>query len=113
MREGFVRKGGRNDVANMGERPEPPKPHSPWKTEELNDEKPIVCMDVKEFRKSGLLWFVNMQLHAFGVALSVDIDEEGNETNLKPNHTIFRGFSEECNSEGYKKLSNFMRGVKE
>lgn len=112
MREGFVRKGGLNDVTNVSPRPEPPKAHRPMNNrgvEKLSDENPLIPMGVKEFRESGLLWFINMQLHAFGVALSVDIDEDGNETSLKPNRTIFRGFSEECNSEGYKKVTTFMK----
>ena len=38
-------------------------------------------MDIKEFREKGFLQEVNRQfLHPLGLALSVDIDDEGKET---------------------------------
>ena len=59
----------------------------------------------KEFRDSGALWFINQTLHLFGMAVtwSPDTDE------LIPAIVRFRGFKEELNDEGYKKLSNYLK----
>ena len=63
-----------------------------------------------EFRKSGLLWFINTILHAFGWSIILEIDSETKEiTDCYPARVKFRGFSEERNTEGYKKLSCYMR----
>ena len=63
-----------------------------------------------EFRKSGLLWFINAILHAFGWAIILEIDSETKEiTDCYPARVKFRGFSEDRNTEGYKKLSCYMR----
>ena len=63
-----------------------------------------------EFRKSGLLWFINTILHAFGWSITLEIDSETKEiTDCYPARVKFRGFSEDRNTEGYKKLSCYMR----
>ena len=63
-----------------------------------------------EFRKSGLLWFINAILHAFGWAIILEIDSETKEiTDCYPARVKFRGFSEDRNTEGYKNLSCYMR----
>lgn len=63
-----------------------------------------------EFRKSGLLWFINTILHAFGWSIILEIDSETKEiTDCYPARVKFRGFSEDRNTEGYKKLSCYMR----
>ena len=36
----------------------------------------------KEFRESGLLWFINTILHMFGWAIVVDVDMEDNNIKL-------------------------------
>ena len=65
-------------------------------------------MNIDDFRNSGLLWFINQQLHVFGVALVVDVDGEGKAIRMYPGRCKFRGFSEESNSRGYTKLSKYM-----
>ena len=65
-------------------------------------------MNIDDFRNSGLLWFINQQLHVFGVALVVDVDDEGKAIRMYPGRCKFRGFSEESNSRGYTKLSKYM-----
>lgn len=62
-------------------------------------------MDGREFRSSGLLWFVNTTLHLFGTALTVDMDTG----ELKACYTKFRGFSEENNDVGYQRVSEYLK----
>ncbi|HHX61766.1 MAG TPA: hypothetical protein GX707_13835 [Epulopiscium sp.] len=62
----------------------------------------------KEFRDSGMLWWINMILHTFGWAIVMDIEEDGEITNCYPARVKFRGFGEKNNTEGYIKVSNFM-----
>jgi hypothetical protein len=60
-----------------------------------------------EFRDSGLFWFVNTTLHAFGWSLVMEM--VGNEViRVFPARVKFRGFSESINGNGYKKLSDYM-----
>jgi hypothetical protein len=64
----------------------------------------------KEFRESGLLWFINTILHMFGWAIVVDVDMEDN--NIKECYTAkvkFRGFKEEHNTEGYIKVTEHLK----
>lgn len=37
----------------------------------MSNKEMIKEMSLKEFRDSGLLWYINQQLHLFGVALTV------------------------------------------
>lgn len=61
----------------------------------------------KEFRDSGMLWWINMILHTFGLAIVLDMDgEEVKE--VYPARVKFRGFGEKNNTEGYIKVSEYM-----
>lgn len=63
----------------------------------------------EEFKASGLLWFTNSILHAFGWSIVVDVDiETGEIVDAYPARVKFRGFAEENNTDGYKKISKFM-----
>ena len=62
-----------------------------------------------EFRNSGMLWFVNTILHAFGWAIVLDIDDNGEVTGCFPARVKFRGFSEEVNTKGYIALSEYLK----
>lgn len=69
----------------------------------------IEKMTWEEFRKQGFLWWINMILHTFGLAIVVDVNKEDDSiTNVYPARVKFRGFNEENNTEGYKKISAFM-----
>ena len=59
----------------------------------------------KEFRESGLLWFINTTLHMFGWAIvwNPDTDE------IYPARVKFRGFAEENNTAGYQKVSKYLK----
>ena len=63
----------------------------------------------KEFRESGFLWWINMFLHTFGWAIVVDIDDNGEITDAYPARVKFRGFGEKNNTEGYIKVSQYMK----
>ena len=55
----------------------------------------------KEFKDSGLLWFINKTLHVFGWAIVMEMNKETNEiVRAYPARVKFRGFSEENNTEG-------------
>jgi hypothetical protein len=63
----------------------------------------------REFRESGFLWWINMILHTFGWAIVVDIDDNGEITDAYPARVKFRGFGEKNNTEGYIKVSQYMK----
>ena len=56
----------------------------------------------EEFRSSGLLWFINSILHAFGWAIA--IERNGDEEIVYPARVKYRGFSEASNTNGYYKF---------
>jgi hypothetical protein len=64
--------------------------------------------DWKEFRESGLFWFVNTVLHTFGWALVAEF-EDGEIARVYPARVKFRGFSEDINTDGYKKVSKYLK----
>lgn len=67
----------------------------------------VVQKNWDEFRSSGLLWFVNMILHAFGWAIVFNYDD-GNIVDVYPARVGFRGFSEKINTDGYIRLSDYL-----
>ena len=62
----------------------------------------------KEFKDMGFLWLVNSLLHLFGWAICLEVNK-GVVTDVFPARVKFRGFSESNNTEGYKKISQYMR----
>lgn len=62
----------------------------------------------KEFRESGLLWWINMILHTFGWAIVIELDENGEITKVYPARVKFRGFGEGNNSMGYQQVTKYM-----
>jgi hypothetical protein len=84
----------------------------------IEDQKePVKWVDRKswdEFRKTGLLQFVNALLHVFGWAICVKVDyDKDTETETSgvlecyPARVKFRGFSEEDQTDMYKKISDY------
>ena len=61
-------------------------------------------ISLKEFKESGLLWFINRQLHLFGIALVVNIDKDV----IYPIRCEYRGFSENLEEKGYKAVTNYL-----
>lgn len=62
-----------------------------------------------EFRDSGLLWWINMILHTFGWAIVCTVDRDENILDVYPARVKFRGFGENSNTEGYAKVSQYMK----
>lgn len=62
-----------------------------------------------EFRNNGLLWWINMILHTFGWAIVVEMEDDGAISNVYPGRVKFRGFGEKNNSEGYIKVSQYLK----
>lgn len=62
----------------------------------------------KEFKDSGLLWWVNMIIHTFGWAIVFEYNGE-NITKVYPARVKFRGFDEKSNDEGYIKMNRYMK----
>ncbi|MBS4894022.1 MAG: hypothetical protein KHZ90_09665 [Veillonella parvula] len=63
----------------------------------------------KEFKDSGLLWWINTLLHTLGWAIIFEYDEKGNITEVYPARVKFRGFDERTNESGYKSISKFIK----
>ena len=64
----------------------------------------------KEFRNSGLLWFINTILHTFGWAIVFEINKESNSIiNVYPSRVKFKGFNEKSNDEGYIKVTKYLK----
>lgn len=63
----------------------------------------------KEFRDTGLLWWINMILHTFGWSIFFEIDKNKNIINVYPERTDCRGFRQKENTEGYIKVSQYMK----
>lgn len=62
----------------------------------------------EQFRKSGLLWFINSILHLFGWAI-VMIKTDGKVTDVYPARVPYRGFSEKDNTDGYAKVTKYLK----
>jgi|2_EtaG_2_1085320.scaffolds.fasta_scaffold228595_2 hypothetical protein len=62
----------------------------------------------EEFRDSGLGWFINMTLHAFGWSLCFESDENGIRR-VFPARTTWIGFSEEDNEISHEKFKKYMK----
>jgi len=63
----------------------------------------------KEFKEHGMLWWINMILHTMGWALVYDYDDNGNILEVYPARVKFRGFSEQSNTHGFIKVSQYMK----
>lgn len=54
----------------------------------------------KEFRDSGMIWWINMILHTFGLAIAFEM-EDGEVKEVYPARVKYREFGEKNNTEGY------------
>ena len=62
----------------------------------------------EEFRKTKLLWFINMILHAFGWVIVIESNVDGCVEAI-PRRSTFRGFSEKTNTKGYLLLQKYLK----
>lgn len=75
-----------------------------------NQSEPVRKRSWQEFREAGLLWWVNRLLHVFGWAIVVEIEQETGEVlNAYPARVVFRGFDEGSETEGFEKVTTYMR----
>lgn len=59
----------------------------------------------KEFRESGLLWFINTTLHVFGWAIAWNSETD----EIYPTRTSFRGFDYAHNDNGYRNVTKYLK----
>lgn len=62
----------------------------------------------EEFKESGMLWWINMILHTFGWAIVFEY-ENSKVVNVYPARVKYRGFAEQNNTEGYIKVSQYLK----
>lgn len=72
-------------------------------------ENDIKEKDWEEFRKSGLLWFINSILHTFGWAICMEPNENDDSVRVYPARVKFRGFSEKSNDRGYQRVTEYLK----
>lgn len=58
----------------------------------------------KEFKDTGLLWFINTTLHLFGWTIVYDAETGV----IYPARCKFRGFEVSNNDKGYQKVSKYL-----
>jgi len=74
----------------------------------MSDKQTVTPKSWDDFRESGLAWFINSILHLFGWAIIFEV-EEGKVVGCYPGRVIFRGFDENSNTEGYQKITKFLK----
>lgn len=62
----------------------------------------------EEFSDCKMLWWINMILHTFGWTIILDI-KNGEIIGAYPARSVFRGFNETVNVEGYMGVSKYMK----
>ena len=70
--------------------------------------KMVLKKEWTQFRKAGLLWWVNRMLHLFGWVMVVEVDDHNKITNAYPAKTKFRGFAPDCEERGFKAVTNYL-----
>ena len=76
--------------------------------EAMLGEQMVIQKEIQEFRESGMLWFINNLLHIFGWAVVIEMKDD-KAIRMYPARVKFRGFSEDNNTEGYIKVSEYMK----
>ena len=61
----------------------------------------------KDFKDSGMLCWINMILHTFGLAIVFDM-ENGEIKDVYSARVKYRGFGEKNNTEGYMNVSKYL-----
>jgi len=70
---------------------------------------PLGRREWQEFRNTGLLFFINQILHAFGWAITIVVEDNGSISEAYPARLSARGFSDESISNGYKKVAKYLK----
>lgn len=61
-----------------------------------------------EFRKTGLFLHMNRFLHIFGWVIVLAYDKDDNLVECYPARTSFRGYSEDHESQAFKRTSKYL-----
>lgn len=75
--------------------------------EEFKD-KVQIKKDWQDFRKCGLLFFINTILHAFGWAIIFWEDKEAGTNGAWPARVKYRGFDEQSQDEEHQKIAEYL-----
>lgn len=62
----------------------------------------------EDFRNCGMLWWINRILHIFGWAIVYKTENEKT-VEVYPARVKFRGFSEKDETEGFIKVSKYLK----
>lgn len=76
--------------------------------DEAGNPGPIQPVTWDEFRKTGLTWWINRQLHLFGFVIVFEVDSEGKTTAAYPARTCFRGFDPATEAQGFAQLGKYL-----
>lgn len=61
----------------------------------------------EQFRETGLLWLINSILHLFWWAIVCEVSED-KVISVYPARVTYRGFTEQDNTEGYRKVTKYL-----
>lgn len=74
-----------------------------------NDNQLVTKKRWDEFRQTGLLFLVNMLLHSFGWAIVMEVNHKNEVIKAFPARVKFRGFSNDVQTEEYKKIGTYIK----
>lgn len=103
-RKGLMRQGKRGPNSVPGKK----RISTVAKEAEESNKPSVVEKSWEEFRSTGLFWFVNSFLHAFGWSLVCEF-EQGKQIRVYPARTTFRGFSEEVQTRNHQKIAEYLQ----
>ena len=63
----------------------------------------------KEFQESGMLWLVNRTLQIVGWSIVLEFSDNGVIVSVYPVRSKFRGFSEESEDRGFRRIAKYLR----
>lgn len=61
-----------------------------------------------DFKRVGLLWWINRMLHLFGWTIVLEFDDYGDFDRAYPARCTFRGFSKSSEDIGFRDLTNYL-----
>lgn len=62
-----------------------------------------------DFRKTGLLMFINSFLHIFGWCIIIEMEDDGTVSRVYPARTKWRGFSSDAMDRAYRSVTKEMK----
>lgn len=82
-------------------------------TKNINVSSQITKKTWKEFQDAGLLWWVNRLLHLCGWVIVFELESKTSNKIIEvyPARCKFRGFNNECETEGFIKLTTHLSKI--